>query len=113
MPFLTADTRFFVLYGDAGRGGAAGGFSQILWASRLSVCEAAACESPGSGIEWREDGKDCPSPEDEALRFRIERFGDDGRKQVALVTNETAAAFITAAEEVMSRPRAGRTAVLP
>jgi hypothetical protein len=108
MPFLTADTRFFVLYGDAGRGGAAGGFSQILWASRLSVGEAAACESPG--IEWREDGKDCLSPEDEAPRFRIERFGDDGRNHVALATDETAAAFIAAAEEVMGRPRAESTA---
>jgi hypothetical protein len=103
MPFLTADTRFFVLYGDAGRGGAADGFSQILWASRLSLSEAAACESPGSGIEWREDGKDCLSPGDEAPRFRIERLGGDGRQQVALVTDETAAAFLAAAEEAMGR----------
>ena len=83
MPFLTADTRFFVIYGDTGRGGAAGGFWQIMWASRLSVCEAAACESAGSGIEWREDEKDSRHPEAEAPRFRIEQFSPQAWGELA------------------------------
>jgi hypothetical protein len=78
MQFSSADTCFLILYGNAGRGG------------------AAACVSRVNRIEWCED-EGCRFPDSEVPCFCIGKFSGDGRMLAAFVTDETAAAFIEAA----------------